>query len=351
MLHNSGGSVRPVFTSAAACAPQEVPGEDPTLTSAYAAAFVTGLQGDRAPARPNGALTIAACCKHFLANSLESWHGHTRHNFDAKVPTRDLVDYYLPAFKSCIMEGRAQGVMCSYNAVNGVPMCANSKYLKDTLRGTWGFRGYVTSDCDAVGDVSAPAPGGHGYANATEGAALSLRAGTDMDCGDWGAHAYLKQLPAAVAAGLATEDDLDVALRRLTTIQMKLGLFDRKDDQPLFQLGIGSVRKPEHTALALEGARQSITLLRNAGGTLPLPLKLGGMGSMGEGEEAKASAIKTIAVLGPHMNAQRALVSNYVCGLVLRTMSVVCCSCAEHGSYQVVTAAGERRAQMQLFIQ
>ena len=92
---------------------QEVPGEDPTLTSAYAAAFVHGLQGGAAAQR-DGALTIAACCKHFLANSLESWNGHTRHNFDAQVPTRALVDYYLPAFQGCVMEGNAKGVMCRW---------------------------------------------------------------------------------------------------------------------------------------------------------------------------------------------------------------------------------------------
>jgi beta-glucosidase-like glycosyl hydrolase len=258
---------------------------------------VTGLQGGLVAG--GGPLTIAACCKHFLANSLESWHGHTRHNFDAQVPARDLVDYYLPAFKSCVMEGRAKGVMCSYNSVNGVPMCANGAYLAGTLRGTWGFDGYVTSDCDAVGDISTAAPGGHGYANATEGAALALRAGTDMDCGQWGKHAYRNELPAAVAAGLATEADVDVALTRLTAIQMELGLFDRKDGQPLFQLGLSDVRRPAHTALALEGARQSLTLLRNPGGTLPLR------------KAGRKGAARTIAVLGPHMNAQKALVSNY----------------------------------------
>ena len=92
---------------------QEVPGEDPTLTGQYAANFVRGLQGEG-----TGGVTIAAACKHFVANSLESWKGHTRHNFDAKVPLRDLVDYYLPPFKACVMEGRSKGVMCSYNMVS-----------------------------------------------------------------------------------------------------------------------------------------------------------------------------------------------------------------------------------------
>ena len=187
---------------------QEVPGEDPMLTGQYAANFVQGLQGlqsDVALAKNHGPidtkdghLMISACCKHFLANSLESWEGHTRHNFNAEVPLNDLADYYLPSFKACVMEGKSRGIMCSYNAVNGVPMCANPKYLNATLRNSWKFDGYVTSDCDAVGDVS----GSHHYTDPVNGSALSLKAGTDMDCGDWGAHAYLKELPAALKAGL-----------------------------------------------------------------------------------------------------------------------------------------------------
>eukprot|EP01045_Picozoa_sp_COSAG04_P031196 COSAG04_NODE_5686_length_1526_cov_2.276104_3_plen_193_part_00 len=128
---------------------QEVPGEDPeltgqctlanrqslphrkdrTLTPSFfvlsdAANFVQGLQGSAVPEYPEGVdptgkTMIVACCKHFVANSLESWNGHTRHNFDAKVPLDALSDYYLPAFKGCVMEGKVKGIMCSYNAVNG----------------------------------------------------------------------------------------------------------------------------------------------------------------------------------------------------------------------------------------
>ena len=83
-----------------------------------------GLQGSAVPEYPEGVdptgkTMIVACCKHFVANSLESWNGHTRHNFDAKVPLDALSDYYLPAFKGCVMEGKVKGIMCSYNAVNG----------------------------------------------------------------------------------------------------------------------------------------------------------------------------------------------------------------------------------------
>ena len=79
----------------------------------------------------------------------------TRHNFDAEIPLPELVDYYMPGFKSCVQEGRALGIMCSYNAVNGVPMCGNRMLLTDVLRDQWGFDGYVTSDCGAINDIQA----------------------------------------------------------------------------------------------------------------------------------------------------------------------------------------------------
>ena len=105
------------------CPPRK-PNADPKSFCADAANFVQGLQGSAVPEYPEGVdptgkTMIVACCKHFVANSLESWNGHTRHNFDAKVPLDALSDYYLPAFKGCVMEGKVKGIMCSYNAVNG----------------------------------------------------------------------------------------------------------------------------------------------------------------------------------------------------------------------------------------
>ena len=121
------------------------------LTGAYAIAFVHGLQGGKGEDPDH--IQVAACCKHFVANSLENWHGHTRYNFDANVSKEDLYEYYLPPFRACVMEGKSLGVMCSYNAVNGEPSCANNWLLKETLRDSWRFDGYVTSDCGAVGLV------------------------------------------------------------------------------------------------------------------------------------------------------------------------------------------------------
>lgn len=276
---------------------QEVPGEDPMLTGNYAANFVQGLQGEYHTSLPKimdpNHTMILGCCKHFVANSLESWHGNTRHNFDAEVPLRDMADYYLPAFKGCVMEGKVKGIMCSYNAVNGVPMCANALYLNDTLRNSWKFDGYVTSDCDAVGDVYTHEPRGHGYATPENGTALSLKAGTDMDCGDWGAHAYLNELPKALAQGLVEEADLDRSLIRLTKLQMDLGLFDPKEKQPYFNYGVDLINSEEHIQHALEAAQQSIVLLKNDKDILPF--KPG----------------QKVAVVGPHYNGTEVFLSNY----------------------------------------
>jgi beta-D-xylosidase 4 len=107
---------------------QETPGEDPYLTSQYVYAFVNGLQrGD-----DDRYLKIAANCKHFAAYDLENWHGISRHSFNAIVSDQDLVETYLPPFESCIRDARGASVMCSYNAINGIPACAN-KFLLTTI--------------------------------------------------------------------------------------------------------------------------------------------------------------------------------------------------------------------------
>ena len=119
---------------------QEVPGEDPVLSARYATNYIHGIQEGEDASH----VQIIATCKHFIANSLENWMGHTRHNFNAVVPPADLADYYSVSFKACVTQGKALGIMCSYNAVNGVPMCANKDWL-GTLRNTWGFDGCVES--------------------------------------------------------------------------------------------------------------------------------------------------------------------------------------------------------------
>jgi len=268
---------------------QEVPGEDPMLTGAYATAFVTGLQGG-AGEDPSH-VQIVACCKHYVANSLENWMGHTRHNFDANVSKADLAEYYMPPFRACVMEGKSLGIMCSYNAVNGQPSCASDELLKATLRGSWRFDGYVTSDCGAIRDQCVAEPNGHGtYPSCANATAASIKAGTDVDCGD----VYPPGIPEAVSTGQLAASEVDASFARLATIQMKLGLFDNdKPHQPYFGLGAADINSDAHQQLALEAARQSIVLLKNEKGTLPFAP--GG----------------SVAVIGPHYNATELFLSNY----------------------------------------
>jgi beta-glucosidase-like glycosyl hydrolase len=107
---------------------QETPGEDPYLTSQYAYAMVNGLQrGD-----DDRYLKIAADCKHFDAYDFDHWNGTDRFHFNAIVSDQDLVETYLPPFESCVRDARGASIMCSYNAINGIPACAN-KFLLTTI--------------------------------------------------------------------------------------------------------------------------------------------------------------------------------------------------------------------------
>ena len=150
-----------------------ITGEDPFLTAQYSKAFVQGLQGttfrndgndiskgsaSNDDDKDSSSLHMGACCKHFLGNSLEDWGDYNRHNFDAHIDEEDLNNYYLPPFEECTKH--AVGVMCSYNALNGVPTCASDWLLKDVLRDKMDFNGYVVTDCGALGDVVH----GHHYA-------------------------------------------------------------------------------------------------------------------------------------------------------------------------------------------
>lgn len=141
-------------------------GEDPFLTGQYAKHFVRGLQGtsfrndvteeSKGSAavhddKDSSSLNMGACCKHFLGNSLENWEGYNRYSFDAHIDQEDLNNYYLPPFGECTKH--AVGVMCSYNALNGVPTCASDWLLKDVLREKMDFNGYIVTDCGALGGV------------------------------------------------------------------------------------------------------------------------------------------------------------------------------------------------------
>jgi len=148
------------------------------------------------------------------------------------------------------------------NAVNGVPSCASRELLTDTLRGRWGFGGYVSSDCGAVVGIQQ----GHHFTNSSAATvAAALRAGVDIDCG-----AFIRDhLPAALAAGSVTAADVDLALARLLSVQLRLGLYDAPAS-PYRRIPPSAVHSAAHLQLAREAAQQATVLLKNAGRALPL---------------------------------------------------------------------------------
>jgi beta-D-xylosidase 4 len=221
-----------------------------------------------------------------LAYSLENWNHIERYAFDAKVDQQDLDETYLPAFKACVTEGKARSIMCSYNSVNGVPACADEYLLQTKLRDEWGFKGFVVSDCDAIANVYDP----HHYSNTTYGAcAVSLRAGTDLDCGSFYGH-----LSEAYNRGLVTDADLNTATARLFTQRIELGMFDRSSN-PFEKIPPSAVNTQASQQLSLQAARESIVLLKNHKNTLPLDRK----------------KIKSIAVIGPNANDTQVMWGNY----------------------------------------
>ncbi len=233
---------------------QETYGEDPYLASQMAVNFVQGLQGDD----PKYLMAVATP-KHFAVHSGPE---PLRHTFNVDVSPHDLEDTYLPAFRAAVVEGHAQSVMCAYNAVDGTPACASDLLLKDVLRNSWHFQGYVVSDCDAVSDV---AHGHHFTPDVMHAAAATILAGDDLNCGD-----SYRSLVSAVRQGLLKESDLDRSVIRLMTTRIRLGMFDPPDRVPFNRITLAEVDSPKNRQLALAAAKESIVLLKNRADVLPL---------------------------------------------------------------------------------
>jgi beta-glucosidase len=255
---------------------QETYGEDPFLTSRMAVAFIRGLQGD-----DQHYFKTIATAKHFAVHSGPEL---TRHSFDVHPSEEDLRDTYLPAFQASIVEAKAYSVMCAYNSFEGAPACGSTTLLGDYLHKAWGFQGYIVSDCGAIGDFVV----GHKYSpNMPAADAAAVKAGTDLDCGK-----EYKQLTDAVHQSLIAESEVNRALERLFVARIRLGMFDPPERVPFSKLGLQDVASEGHRRLALAAARESMVLLRNQGGVLPL----------------KAAKV---AVIGPTAFDPDALLGNY----------------------------------------
>ena len=258
---------------------QETFGEDPYLTSRMGVAFVEGLQGKNPKY-----LKLVAEPKHFAVHSGPEKY---RHEINVLVSNKDLYETYLPAFKAVIQEAKAEGIMSSYNRLNGKPCCASKTLVEDILRGKLGFNGYFIGDGGAVTDIFK----NHKIVNSLEEAvAMAINTGCDiinpMNLTTLAkTKRYRKAIKNAVDRGLISEKTIDRNLNRTLTARFKLGMFDPPEEVPYSKIPYNIVNCKQHQALSLKAARESIVLLKNDNNLLPL-----------------SKDIKSIAVIGPNAN-------------------------------------------------
>ncbi|MCR2022532.1 glycoside hydrolase family 3 C-terminal domain-containing protein, partial [Blautia pseudococcoides] len=252
----------------------ETYGEDPYLTSRLGVRFVEGIQGE------GPVMKAGACAKHFAVHSGPE---AIRHEFDAVVTMKDLWETYLPAFEALVTQADVEAVMGAYNCTNGEPCCAHRYLMEEVLRGLWDFDGHFVSDCGAIRDFHE----NHKVTkNARESAALALKRGCDINCGNTYLH-----LMGAVEEGLVSEADITKAAKRALASRYLLGLLDGSvyDEIP-YEV----VECREHLETAVDMARKGSVLLKNDG-ILPLD----------------KSKLRTIGVVGPNADSRAALIGNY----------------------------------------
>jgi beta-glucosidase-like glycosyl hydrolase len=266
---------------------QEVASEDPLLNGDFGSQYTQGLQRPRD--QDSSHLLVAVTLKHWDAYSLENSDGFTRNDFNAVVSNFALQSTYFPAFRQAVQEGGSTGVMCSYNAVNGIPTCA-SPMLTTVLRDTWGFTGYVTSDSGALENIA----GTHHYTNSSLASVpVALR---DGQCDVCSGGIYSGFLMQAYDAGLVSREDIDLALKHTFKLRFEMGLFDppSAESNPYWLVPASAINTPEAQALNLLTTQESMVLLKHDGATLPL------------------ARGKTIAIIGPHANATTDMTGNYL---------------------------------------
>ena len=246
---------------------QEEFGEDPCHVGVLSVQAVKGMQG-----KNPDYLKAIACAKALICNNTENG----RMRISATVNARSFWEYYTRVFRTCIFQGDVFSIMGAYNAINGAPCCADRFLLTDLLRGRWDFRGYVVSDCDAIAGIC---DAHHYVPTMHQAAAMGIQAGCDQNCG----YTFQQHLRKSVDLNLVSEADIARAVTRALTGRFLLGEFDPAENVPYSKISFGVVDSPEHRALALEAARQSIVLLKNENGFLPLD----------------KSALKSVAVIGP----------------------------------------------------
>ncbi|MGN6179245.1 MAG: xylan 1,4-beta-xylosidase, partial [Mucilaginibacter sp.] len=271
---------------------QETYGEDPYLTSRMGVSVVKGLQGP-ADARYR---KLLACAKHYAVHSGPEWSRHEMNVND--LEPRDLWETYLPAFKALVTEADVREVMCAYQRLDDEPCCGNSRLLSQILRGDWGFKYLVVSDCGAITDFYRTH---HSSSDATHASAKAVLSGTDVECAGYA----FDKIPDAVARGLIKEKDIDVSVVRLMTQRFELGEMDKDELVPWTKIPLSVVNSTEHQKLALDMAHETMTLLQNNNNILPLNKN-----------------IHKIAIIGPNADDSQMLWGNYN-GTPARTVNIL----------------------------
>ncbi|GGI24425.1 glycoside hydrolase family 3 protein [Pedobacter mendelii] len=238
----------------------ETYGEDPYLTSCFSVAYIKGLQGND----PNH-IKVVATPKHLAVNNEEN----NRLAANSIVSEKTLREYYLPAFKSSVVEGNAQSIMSAYNKVNWIPSTASRWLLTDVLRKEWGFDGYVVSDCGAACNIFSK----HQFtASMEEAAAAAIKAGMDMECAA-GCNLIKEYLKLAWQKKLVTDDEINNSVKNVLRVRFRLGLFDKTGAGPYDNISSSVIGNAAHQKLALDAAKESIILLKNDKNILPLQLQ------------------------------------------------------------------------------
>lgn len=263
---------------------QETYGEDPYLTSQMGVAVVKGLQGSSGEKYRK----LLACAKHYAVHSGPEWN---RHSFNLNnVTARDLWETYMPAFKSVVQKSDVRQVMCAYQRLDDDPCCGSTRLLQQILRDEWGFKHMVVSDCGAIADFWMTHKSS---SDALHAANKGTWAGTDLECGFGDTYAY-KELPAAIARGLITEEEINKHIMRILIERFELGDMDDPSLVRWTKIPFSTVNCKKHQDLALEMSRQTMTLLQNKNQLLPLSRTIG-----------------KIAVIGPNANDEPLMWGNY----------------------------------------
>ncbi len=270
---------------------EETLGEDPVFNGRLGAAMVRGFQGG-----PTGVIDehhVLATLKHFVGHGTPE--GGLNRSPSIMGP-RELRDVHLAPFAYVISHAHPGAVMPSYNEIDGVPSHANRWLLRDVLRGEYAFKGLIVSDYGGIERMHLKQ---HIVDRPVEAGRLALAAGVDLELATPYGFPGLKELAQPDAALAGWVDD---AVRRLLTVKFQLGLFEN----PYADAAAARVLldRPETAALALQAARESIVLLKNDSGALPLDL----------------AKLKRIAVIGP--NADIARLGGYS-GMPLQNVSLL----------------------------